>query len=52
MAIASPNDFAGSAPKIGPKTALVAFYVLIAVVAIGVAAPAAIMSADTAIFVD
>ncbi len=42
MAIpSSPADFAAPAVKLGPKTALAAFYVLIGIVAMAVAIPAA-----------
>lgn len=51
MAIATnPKDFAASDIKIGRKTATVAFYVLIAVVAMSVAIPAAFMTADAGMF--
>lgn len=52
MAIANPRDFEETAPVVGPKTALAAFYILVAILAMGVAIPAAIMSADTALFID
>lgn len=51
MAIATnPKDFAASDIKIGPKTATVAFYILIAVVAMSVAIPAAFMTTDAGMF--
>lgn len=51
MAIATDRaDYASPEIKIGPNTALAAFYILIAALAMGVAVPAALMSADTAMF--
>lgn len=53
MAIVTDRaDYASPEIKIGPKTALAAFYILIAVLAMGVAIPAAFMSADTVMFED
>ena len=50
MAIASnPRDYAPDI-EIGPKTAKAAFYILVGLVAMGIAIPAALMSADTAMF--
>jgi len=46
MAITTnPADFAVPAFKAGPKTKTVAFYLFVGIVAIGIAIPAAIMSA-------
>ncbi len=48
--LANERDFTAPDIKIGPKTAIAAFYVVIAVIAMGVAIPAAIMSADAKLF--
>ncbi len=51
MAITSnPADFTAPAIKVGPKTAMVALYVLIGVAAIAIGVPAAIMTADAGMF--
>ena len=51
MAIANEHqDHAVPDIKIGPKTATVIFYVLIAILAMAIAIPAAIMSSDILLF--
>ncbi len=47
--ITSPRDFAPDI-NIGPKTALAAFYILVGVVAMAIAIPAALMTADASMF--
>ncbi|WP_375205503.1 hypothetical protein [Hyphococcus sp.] len=45
MAITTnPADFAAPAFKAGPKAKMVAFYLFVGIVAMGIAIPAAIMS--------
>ncbi len=51
MAIATnPKEFAASDVLIEPKTALAVFYILIAILAMGIAIPAAFMTADAGLF--
>jgi hypothetical protein len=51
MAITSnPADFTAPVIKVGPKTAIIAFYVLIGTAAIAIGVPAAIMTADAGMF--
>ncbi len=51
MAVATnPRDFAAADIKISRKTALAAFYILVGVLAIGIAVPAALMTADASLF--
>ncbi len=49
MAIATERDFAPDI-NIGPKTAKAAFYILVGILAMGIAIPAALMTADASIF--
>ncbi len=49
-AISHPGDFAVPEIKFGPKTTRAIFYVLIGAVAMAVAIPAALMTADVGLF--
>ena len=51
MAIATDrSEFAAPDIAIGPKTALAAFYILIALLSMSIAIPLAVMTADNGIF--
>jgi len=51
MAIATNRSgFASPDIRIGPKTALAAFYIIIALISMSIAIPLAIMTADNGIF--
>jgi len=51
MAIASnPRDFAAAPINFGPKTMRTAFYLVVGIIAMAVAIPAALMSADAGMF--
>ncbi len=49
-AISHPGEFAASEIKFGPNAARAAFYVLVGVIAMAFAIPAAIMTADVGLF--
>ena len=49
MATTSPQEFSSDF-EIGPKTAQAIYYVLIGLLAMGIAIPAAIMTADIGLF--
>ena len=48
--VSNPKDFADTDIKVGPKTMTVAFYILVGVIAAGIAIPAAFMTADAGLF--
>lgn len=48
--VTHPADYAASPIKIGPKTALAAFYLVIGIAAMAVAIPAAIATGDIGLF--
>lgn len=49
MAVATERDFAPDI-NISRKTAMAAFYILVGLVAMGIAIPAALMTADASMF--
>lgn len=50
--VANPKDFAAPAIRLGPNAALAAFYIVVAVIAMSVAIPAAFMTADADMFTE
>jgi len=48
--VSNPRDFAAPEVKIGCKTAFIAFYLLIGVIAAAIAIPAAFMTQDVGLF--
>ena len=48
--ISNPADYAAPSVKVGPKTALTALYIVIAIAAMAVAIPAALATGDVGLF--